>query len=263
MPRREDPRGSLTTDRVIRWSNLGAQHHMIQSTPILIGVGFDTARYGHHVAFLRPDLQPAAPAFTFPESAAGYAQLRQALEQLQKKHGSVHFHMRIDTAGQYAINLERFLRAWPGEKTLSVGQPKQNRDSCKVHFPKRKADPVEALACARFALVEHPAPTPETPPAFAHLREIAGALESQAQLTTALVNQLHNRLARVFPELALNASSLRAAWVLRLLAQYPTPARIAAAHRVPPFHSSLYALVGVVSELGHVRSRTPECECVR
>src|SRR5438552_2128333 len=78
MPRREDPRGSLTTDRVIRWSNSGAQHHMSQSTPILIGVGFDTARYGHHVAFLRPDLQPAAPAFTFPESAAGYAQLRQA-----------------------------------------------------------------------------------------------------------------------------------------------------------------------------------------
>ena len=203
---------------------------MTPSASISIGVGFDTARYGHHVSFLRSDLQPAAKAFTFAESAAGYAQLRQALEQLQEKYGSVHFHMRIDAAGQYAANLERFLRALPCEKTLSVGQPKPNRDSCKVHFPKRKADPVEALACARFALVEQPAPTPETPPAFAHLREIAGALESQAQLTTALVNQLHNRLARVFPELALNASSLRAAWVLRLLAQYPTPARIAAAH---------------------------------
>jgi transposase len=202
---------------------------MSTSASISIGVGFDTARYGHHVAFLRPDLQPAAQAFTFAESSAGYAQLRQARAQLQKKYGSVHFHMRIDAAGQYAANLERFLRALPGEKTLSVGQPKQNRDYCKVHFPKRKADPVEALACARFALVERPAPTPETPPAFAHLREIAAALESQAQLTTRLVNQLHNRLARVFPELAPTVSSVRAAWVLRLLAKYPTPARIAAA----------------------------------
>ena len=203
---------------------------MTTSTSISIGVGFDTARYGHHVTFLRPDLQPAAKAFPFVESAAGYAQLRQALEQIQKKYGSVHFNIRIDAAGQYAVNLERFLRALPCEKTLSVGQPKQNRDYCRAHFPKRKADPVESLACARFAVVERPAPTPETPSAFAHLREIAGALESQAKHTTRLVNQLHNRLARVFPELAVLVPSVRAAWVLRLLAKYPTPSKIAGAH---------------------------------
>jgi transposase len=202
---------------------------MIISELDAIGVGFDTARYGHHVSFLRPDLQPAAKPFHFTESAAGYAQLRQALEQIHNKYGSVHFHMRIDAAGQYAINLERFLRALPCQKTLSVGQPKQNRDYCKVHFPKRKADPVESLACARFALVEHPASTPETPSAFAQLREIAGALESQAKHTTRLVNQLHNRLARVFPELATVVPSVRAAWVLRLLGRYPTPAKIAGA----------------------------------
>jgi transposase len=204
---------------------------MSTSPSVPIGVGFDTARYGHHVSFLRPDLQPAAQAFTFTESPAGYAQLRQALEHLQEKYGSVHFNMRIDAAGQYAANLERFLRAWPGEKTLSVGQPKQNRDYCRVHFPKRKADPVESLACARFALVERPAATPETPTAFAQLRDVAAAVESQAKLTTRLVNQLHNRLACVFPELARDVSSVRAAWVLGLLAKYPTPERIAGAHR--------------------------------
>ena len=41
--------------------------------PVPIGVGFDTARYGHHVSFLRPDLQPAAKPFPFTESAAGWA----------------------------------------------------------------------------------------------------------------------------------------------------------------------------------------------
>jgi transposase len=205
-------------------------HHMSTSTSVSIGVGFDTARYGHHVSFLRSDLQPAANAFTFAESPAGYAELRLALEQLQKKYGSVHLAIRIDAAGEYAANLERFLRALPWEKTISVGQPKQNRDYCRVHFPKRKADPVESLACARFAIVEHPAPTPETPPEFAQLREIVGALESQAKHTTRLVNQLHNRLARVFPELALDVSGLRSAWVLRLLDKYPSPAKIAAAH---------------------------------
>jgi transposase len=200
------------------------------SVPVTIGVGLDTARYGHHVSFLRSDLQPAAKAFTFAESPAGYAQLRQALEQLKQNNGSVHFCIRLDAAGLYAVNLEQFLRALPWEKTISVGQPKQNRDYCKVHFPKRKADAVESLACARFAIVEKPAPTPGTPKGFANLRELAGAVESQAKQTTRLVNRLHNHLARVFPELALDVAALRATWVLRLLEKYPSPAKIAGAH---------------------------------
>ena len=203
---------------------------MSQVNSVSIGVGFDTARYGHRVAFLRPDLQPAAKAFTFTESSAGYAELRQAFEQLQQKSQNVHFYMRIDAAGQYAANLEQFLRSLPYEKTISVGQPKQNRDYCNVHFPKRKADAVDALACARFAIVEQPAPTPATPAPFAQLQELASALESQTRQTTRLINQLHNHLARVFPELACDVSALSAAWVLRLLQKYPTPAKIAGAH---------------------------------
>jgi transposase len=151
--------------------------------------------------------------------------------------------MRIDAAGQYAANLEQFLRALPYEKTISAGQTKQNHDYCKVHFPKRKADAVESLACARFAIVEQPAPTPETPPRFAQLRELAGALESQVKQTTRLVNQLHNRLARVFPELALDVAAVSASWVLRLLDKYPTPAKIAGARL-----SSLLSIPHVTQE---------------
>jgi transposase len=202
---------------------------MTASTPVSIGVGFDTARYGHRVSFLGPDRRPAAKPLNFTESPKGYEELREAFERLQKIHGSVHFHIRIDAAGQYAANLERFLRALPWEKTISVGQPKQNHDYRAVHFPKRKADAVDAQACARFAIVEQPAATPEMPPEFAQLQELAGAVESQAKQTTRLVNQLHNRLARTFPELALNSANLSANWVLRLLAKYPSPAQIAAA----------------------------------
>jgi transposase len=203
---------------------------MSASAAVSIGVGLDTARYGHHVSFLRPDRQPAAQAFTFAESPAGYAQLRQALERLRQDHGEVHFSIRIDAAGQYAANLEQFLRSLPWEKTISVGQPKQNRDYCKAHYPKRKADAVESQACARFAIVEQPAPTPEAPAGYAQLRELAGAVEGQAKQITRLVNRLHNHLARVFPELAPDVSALSATWVLRLLERYPSPAKIAGAH---------------------------------
>lgn len=204
---------------------------MNSSPAVPIGVGIDTARYGHRVHFLHADKQPAAKPFTFKESSQGHAQVRQALEQLEQRHGKVHFHIRLDAAGQYASNLERFLRSLPFDKTLSIGEPKRNRDYCKVHFPKRKSDAVEAEACARFAIVEQPKATPPIPEAFVPLRELVSALESQVKQETRLLNRLHNLLSRVFPELATIAAELSACWVLKLLAKYPTAQRIAAARR--------------------------------
>jgi transposase len=198
---------------------------------VRIGVGIDTARYGHYATFMDEDRHTAARGFTFPESREGYQQFQAALERLAKRHGgNVHFHIRIDAAGQYAVNLEMFLRQLPFPTTISVGEPKRNKDYKNAHFPKRKADPVDSLACARFAIVERPPATHSTPQEFIPLRDLAGALESQSKQTTRRINQLHAHLARVFPELAALAPNISAEWVLTLLHKYPTPERIAAAH---------------------------------
>src|SRR5271167_1936711 len=125
-----------------------------------IGVGIDTARYGHRVSFLRPDRQRAAEPLTVMETQAGYQALQDRLEHLRHEHPQAHFHIRIDAAGQYAANLERFLRGLALPMTLSVGEPKRNKDYQKAHFPKRTTDDTESQAMARFAIVEGPAATP-------------------------------------------------------------------------------------------------------
>ena len=71
-----------------------------------IGVGIDTARYGHRVSFVTPDHQPAAKPLTVMENRAGYQALEERLKQLRERHPQAHFHVRIDAAGQYAVNLE-------------------------------------------------------------------------------------------------------------------------------------------------------------
>ena len=198
-----------------------------------IGVGIDTARYGHRASFLRPDLRPATKPLTVTEDRAGYQALRDRLEQLRRQHPAVHFHVRIDAAGQYAANLEQFLRALGPElpMTISVGEPKRNKDYQKAHFPKRTTDDTESQAMARFALVERPAATAAPSPPLTLLRELIGRLQGQAKQTTRASNRLHNLLARTFPELALLAPDITAGWVLHLLEKYPTAERIAAAHR--------------------------------
>ena len=191
-----------------------------------IGVGIDTARYGHVVSFLRPDRQPAAKKLLVMEDQAGYQALRQRLEQLHQQHPQAHFNVRIDAAGQYAKNVEQFLRGLPWSMTLSIGEPKRNRDYQKAHFPKRQTDETESIAMARFAVVEEPTATAPIPEALAVLAEVAARLQAQIKQATQTVNRFHNLLARVFPELAGLANNFAAAWVLELLAKYPSAAKI-------------------------------------
>jgi transposase len=151
------------------------------------------------------------------------------LTKLAQSRPGVHFHIRLDAAGQYAENLLQWLHRLPFATTISVGQPARNKAYRQVHFDKRKADPVESLACARFAIVERPAATPHNPPEFQQLRDTVALMESSAKQQTRLVNQLHGLLARVFPELAVHVKDLSANWVLSLLEKYPTPDKLARA----------------------------------
>jgi transposase len=194
-----------------------------------IGVGIDTARYGHRVSFLRPDRQPAAKPITVLENHVGYQSLKDRLIKLHEQHPNAHFHVRIDAAGQYATNLEQFLRGLTLPMTLSIGEPKRNKDYQKAHFPKRTTDDTESQAMARFAIVEQPDATPVSSREMTLLREVTGRLQARVKQTTQAVNRLHNLLARTFPELATLTDDIAAGWVVRLLDQYPTAELIAGA----------------------------------
>jgi len=195
-----------------------------------LGVGIDTARYGHHVTFLREDKQPACPPLPITESRGGYEQLQKRIEQLHQRFPRAHIHLRIDAAGQYAANLERFVRSLTHlPMTVSVGEPKRNKDYHRAHSPKRKNDATESHAMARYAVVERPDETYGKPAEYAVLRRVASRLQSQTKQSTRLANQLHETLSAGFPELATLINDLSAGWVLQLLEKYPTAQRIAAA----------------------------------
>ena len=204
--------------------------------PRRFGVGIDTSRYGHYAAFLNEELQPAAAELQFPESAAGYALLRQRLERLVQRHGPAHFVVRLDAAGQYADNLLHFLHglAGPGAPApfrlaLSCGDPQRNKNYRAALFGGQKSDPVEARAAARFALTERPMTDIPLSQELRALRQVAGRLQAVVRQRTRLLNQFHHLLALTFPELALLTKDLAAGWVLELVHRYPTARLLAAA----------------------------------
>jgi transposase len=244
-------------------------------SPRHFGVGIDTSRYGHCAAFLRDDLQPAAADLSFTESGAGYACLRQRLEDLAGRHGPARFTVRVDAAGQYADNLLHFLHRLgapgadgtpaPLDLIVSCGDPQRNKNYRAAVFGSQKSDPVEARAAARFALTERPTAEPPLPQALRGLRQVAARLQAVVRQRTRLVNQLHHLLALTFPELALRTKDLAAGWVLELVHRYPTaaalataaPADVAAVPYLPEAHvapllddarTSVAALAGAAAE---------------
>jgi transposase len=218
------------------------QSTSVPQAPVCVGVGIDTSRYGHYAAFLRNDLQPAAAELAFAESAAGYTLLRQRLEQIAQRHGAVQFVVRLDAAGQYADNLLHFLQglaapaadAVPPRQdakagnagrivyVISSGDPQRNKNYRVALFGAKKSDPIEARACARFAVTEQPPPVKPMSPELRTLRQIAARLHAVVRQRTRLINQFHHLLALTFPELAVLVHDLAAGWVLELLHRYPT-----------------------------------------
>ncbi len=201
-----------------------------------VGVGIDTSRYGHYAAFLRDDFNAAAGELQFVESAAGYAQLRQRFDEIVAKHTNVHFHVRLDAAGQYADNLLHFLHglarasaAHGAEFTVSCGDPQRNKNYRAALFGAKKSDPVEARAAARYALAEQPSPAKLMSDELRTLRQVAGRLQAVVRQRTRLINQFHHLLALAFPELALLVKDLAAGWVLELCHRYPTAKLLAEA----------------------------------
>jgi transposase len=113
--------------------------------------------------------------------------------------------------------------------TISVGEPKRNKDYHHAHSPKRQSDATESYAMARYAVVERPQESFGKPPEFAALRRVAARVQAQTKQSTRLTNQLHETLSASFPELATLVSDISTGWVLELLTQYPTAKRLAAA----------------------------------
>ena len=229
------------------------------------GIGIDTARYGHHVSFMDENKRTAAKALHFTESANGYKILAKAIEALRQKHPGCVLHIHVDAAGQYAENLLQWLHAQDWQAVVSVGQPARNEAYRKAHYNKRKADPIESLACARFAVVERPPAMWLPPSEFSVLRDAVAQMESSASARTALINQLHNMLARAFPELAVIVKDISSMSILKLLQKYPTAQRVAAARiasikAVPYLDDQRAAKIHEAAKTSTASSRNPTTE---
>ncbi len=191
----------------------------------VVGLGIDTARYGHVASFWAED-RVVGKHIPIDESRGGYANLKQAIEKIRAEFPNASIRTRVDAAGQYAANIVKWLHS-QGDLDVSIGEPKRNKDYRASVAPNGKSDVIESRALARYAVKEQPASQLTLPDEMQTLRELGQAAETESKHLTRCINQLHNLLSRVFPELATEINDISAASILLLLDKYPSPARIA------------------------------------
>ena len=116
--------------------------------------------------------------------------------------------------------------------TISIGEPKRNKDYQKAHFPKRTTDDTESQAMARFAVVEQPSATPATSAAMSLAAQIAVVCSPRSSRRPRPSTDSTTCWLVSSPSSLLVTDDIAAAWVLQLLEKYPTAERIAGAqHR--------------------------------
>ncbi len=182
--------------------------------------------YGHYVAFLQDDLQPAcADELQFAESAAGYEsfRLRQRLEGIALRHPAVDSSSSASTppASTPTTSCTSYRSSTPAPLNAAraiAGAPRPRRllwrPATQQELPRppcsapRSPDPIEARAppgSRRRAARFHPARrAPHAHPAAGRRRPTPGRRPASAPR---LINQFHHLLgALCFPELALCSS---------------------------------------------------------
>ncbi len=73
------------------------------------GVGIGTSRYGHVASFVREDRNRACAPVEFLENRDGYEQRTHQVTSLAAKRPTAQLIVRIDAAGEYALNLDAYL----------------------------------------------------------------------------------------------------------------------------------------------------------
>src|SRR5262249_11547541 len=101
---------------------------------------------------------------------------------------------------------------------ISCGDPQRNKNYRAALYGSKKSDPIEARACARYALSERPVSVMPMSAERRTLRQVAARLQAVVRQRTRLINQLHHLLALSFPELALLQKDIATGWVLGSLA---------------------------------------------
>ncbi len=188
-------------------------------------IGIDVAKNTHVVASRMADGTPHGKAFQFANDERGFRSLLERFAELGVERGDCI--VAMESTGHYWLALWSFLddRGYP----VAVVNPVMTDAFRKADsVRKTKTDAIDALLIAEYARFKSLGPTPVAPEVADSAKILTRYRAHLVAERTALKNRATAAADRVFPELEGCFSSKHSATSRAILAEFGTPARVAA-----------------------------------
>ncbi|WP_172135293.1 IS110 family transposase [Adlercreutzia sp. ZJ473] len=215
-------------------------------------IGIDVAKNAHVVASRMADGTPHGKAFQFANDERGFRSLLDRFAELGVERNDCI--VAMESTGHYWLALWSFLddHGYP----VAVVNPVMTDAFRKADsVRKTKTDAIDALLIAEYARFKSLGPTPIAPEVADSAKILTRYRAHLVAERTALKNRAAAAADRVFPELEGCFSSKHSATSRAVLAEFGTPARVAA--------TDIRTLTRVIREASHGRHGREKAEEVK
>lgn len=188
-------------------------------------IGVDVSKRRHKACIRNLFQDSYSEVFSFDVNRQGFEKLLVTLEKFSQNKED--FIIGVEATGNYGVTLVYFLLSH-GYKVVEINPYRANQFR-KAEGKKAKSDRIDARSLATIISLENHKPLSLPDPVLDNLRELTRFRADMVKDRTSLVNQLHETLTTIFPELATIFSRLDSPTCLSLLIAYPGPEYISRA----------------------------------
>jgi len=188
-------------------------------------VGVDVSKRKHKACIRNLSQDSYSGVFSFDVNREGFEKFLDTLEKLSQNKED--FLIGIEATGNYEVTLAYFLISH-SYKVMEIN-PYRASQFRKAQGKKAKSDRIDAHSLATLLSLENHKSLSLPDPVLDNLRELTRFRADMVKDRTSLVNQLHEALSTLFPELATIFSRLDSPTCLSLLIAYPGPGYISQA----------------------------------
>jgi len=208
-------------------------------------VGVDVSKRRHKACIRNLSQDSYSGVSSFDVNRQGFEKLLGILEKFSQNKED--FVIGIEATGNYGITLAYFLLT-QGYTVVEIN-PYRASQFRKAQGKKAKSDRIDARSLATILSLENHKSLSLPDPVLDNLRELTRFRADMVKDRTSLVNQLHETLSTLFPELATIFSQLDSPTCLSLLIAYPGPGYISRAGEGKVAESLRVASRGRVGEI--------------
>jgi transposase len=195
-------------------------------------MGVDVSKGYADFMILNSKKQPVAEAFQLDDTFEGHQSLYKTLGRFLTNHPESALFVGMESTGGYENNWYKSFIEFQGSLNIQTARlnPLGVMHNSKADLKKNTTDKISAQNIAEY-LIAHPEKVVyQQEDQLAGLRKQWGFIKMLIKQSTQLLNQLNTLLYTANPELLSYCQDGVPGWLLKLLVQYPSAARLKNAH---------------------------------